>query len=80
MKSVNIPFTTPFPSDGTLDHSSLRNCKGKIIVVIGSNKDKTASEVSFILYVKFCQLSEYVLVNEIFYGFYLWLWFVIRDF
>lgn len=44
LKSINIPFDTAFLSDGTLDHPSLRNCKGKIIVIIGSNKDKLSSK------------------------------------
>lgn len=46
LKSINIPFANAFSPDGTLDHPSLRNCKGKIIAIIGSNKDKLSSEVS----------------------------------
>ena len=52
LKSINIPYANAFSSDGTLDHPSLRNSKGKIIAIIGSNKDKLSSEVSFIIFFK----------------------------
>lgn len=53
LKSINIPFASAFSADGTIDHPSLRNCKGKIITIIGSCKDKLAAEVSIFKVGKF---------------------------
>ncbi|XP_035208219.1 TBC domain-containing protein kinase-like protein isoform X2 [Stegodyphus dumicola] len=40
LKSINIPFNTAFAPDGTIDNTVLTSFKGKMITVIGSNKDK----------------------------------------
>ncbi|GIY44490.1 hypothetical protein CEXT_155001, partial [Caerostris extrusa] len=42
--SINIPFTTAFTPDGTLDSSVIFCNKGKIVTVIGSCKNNQASE------------------------------------
>ncbi|XP_054721320.1 TBC domain-containing protein kinase-like protein [Uloborus diversus] len=43
--SINVPFSTAFSDDGSLGSSQLhRSWKGKLITVIGSSKDRAASE------------------------------------
>ncbi|KFM72262.1 TBC domain-containing protein kinase-like protein, partial [Stegodyphus mimosarum] len=44
LKSINIPFSTAFAPDGTVDNIVLTSFKGKMITVIGSNKDKLVPE------------------------------------
>lgn len=45
--SVNIPFQTAFSPEGTLgtsERQSLSNCKGKILIIVGSNKNNYSAE------------------------------------
>ncbi|GFR22090.1 TBC domain-containing protein kinase-like protein [Trichonephila clavata] len=42
--SINIPYATAFTADGTLDSAVIFCSKGKIVIIIGSCKDKLSSE------------------------------------
>lgn len=46
LKSISIPYDSAFTADGTFDHPSFRTFKSKIITIIGSSKDKLASDFS----------------------------------